>query len=100
MLAQGSAVGERGRLRRDLLHRYVRLQQELLDADPMSSTYQTTIQAFRQMGYLLISSGFEDDLDRLLRIRVLPGGRENRQGREERTCLPNLLLLERSARSQ
>ena len=50
-----------------MLHEYVRLQQELVDADPASSSYAATIQAFRQMGYALIAAGYEEDLDRLLR---------------------------------
>jgi hypothetical protein len=54
------------------------LQRQLLDAEPSSSTYQATMHAFRRMGYTLITSGFEEDLDRLLRIRVLEGGKPHR----------------------
>lgn len=66
---------KRQQLRRDLIHQYLHLQRQLLDAEPSSSTYQATMHAFRRMGYTLITSGFEDDLDRLLRIRVLDGGK-------------------------
>lgn len=66
---------ERLRARRELVRQYLRLQRELVDGDPASSSYRSTIHAFRQMGYQMISSGFEEDLDRLLRLRVLPGGR-------------------------
>ncbi len=68
----------RQQLRRELIHQYVHLQRQLLDAEPSSSTYQATMHAFRRMGYTLITSGFEDDLDRLLRIRVLDGGKVER----------------------
>lgn len=68
----------RQQLRRDLIHQYIHLQRQLLDAEPSSSTYQATMHAFRRMGYTLITSGFEDDLDRLLRIRVLDGGKARR----------------------
>lgn len=57
------------------MRQYLKLQRDLIDGDPASSDYQATIHAFRQMGYALISSGFEEDLDRLLRLRVLEGGR-------------------------
>ena len=60
----------------------------------MSSVYQATIQAFRQMGYTLITSGFEDDLDRLLRLRVIEGGRGRPAERDERET-PDLLIMER-----
>jgi len=86
---------QRGSLRRDLVRKYVQLQHELIEADPMSSTYQSTIHAFRQMGYTLITSGFEEDLDRLLRLRVLDGGRACPAPPEERAELPELYLLER-----
>jgi hypothetical protein len=66
-----------------------------MEADPSSSAYQAIMHAFRQMGYVLISSGFEDDLDRLLRIRVLDGGRPVRPARTERTEYPELHVLER-----
>jgi hypothetical protein len=46
------------------------------------------------MGYSLISSGFEDDLDRLLRIRILDGGRTDRVPRAERSTPEGLHLLE------
>jgi len=68
----------RQQLRRDLIHQYVHLQRQLLEAESSSSTYQAAMHAFRRMGYTLITSGFEDDLDRLLRIRVLDGGKAGR----------------------
>lgn len=68
----------RQQLRRELIHQYLHLQRQLLDAEPSSSTYQATMHAFRRMGYTLITSGFEEDLDRLLRIRVLDGGKSRR----------------------
>lgn len=71
----------RQQLRRGLIHQYIHLQRQLLDAEPSSSTYQAAMHAFRRMGYTLITSGFEDDLDRLLRIRVLDGG----QGRHRKS---------------
>jgi hypothetical protein len=69
----------RQQLRRYLIHQYMHLQRQLLDAEPSSSTYQATMHAFRRMGYTLITSGFEEDLDRLLRIRVLDGGKAGRE---------------------
>lgn len=86
---------KRQSLRRDLLRRYVGLQRDLIDADPATSAYQATIHAFRQMGYMLITSGFEEDLDRLLRIRVLSGGRDQPRERRERDAFPELLVLDR-----
>ena len=67
---------------------------ELMDADPSSSSYAATIQSFRQMGYALISAGFEEDLDRLLRIRVLDGGRTTPASREERELPDELHVIE------
>ena len=75
MIPQSPAGADRQRVRRDLLRQYLRLQRDLIDGDPASSGYQATIHAFRQMGYALISFGLEEDLDRLLRLRVLEGGR-------------------------
>jgi hypothetical protein len=46
------------------------------------------------MGYALISSGFEDDLDRLLRLRVLDGGRRFPAPRKDRTRPLDLHLIE------
>lgn len=86
------------KVRRELLGQYVRLQRDLEDADPASSAYQTTIHSFRQMGYALISSGFEDDLDRLLRLRILDGGRPTRTPSEERTRPVELHLIEQRIR--
>lgn len=80
--------------RRDLLHQYVRLQRELAEADPSSSEYDLTIQAFRQMGYGLITAGYEEDLDRLLRMRVLDGGRSSPVPVAERAELPGLHVIE------
>jgi hypothetical protein len=94
MNVHGSTSGDRRRTRRDLLRQYVRLQRDLVDGDPSSSTYQATIHAFRQMGYALITAGFEDDLDRLLRIRVLEGGRAQGIARADRSCPPELFMIE------
>lgn len=94
MTVPGSATGERRHLRRDLLRQYVRLQHDLVDGDPASSAYAATIQSFRQMGYALISSGFEDDLDRLLRIRILEGGRAVPGDRAERVYPTELHVIE------
>jgi hypothetical protein len=71
------------------------LQRELVEGDPASSSYQSTIHAFRQMGYSLIASGFEDDLDRLLRLRVLDGGRARRSPRARRPTPNDLFVIER-----
>jgi hypothetical protein len=95
MVPEEQRAHRRGALRRDLVRKYVRLQHELIDADPMSSAYAGTIHAFRQMGYTLITSGFEDDLDRLLRLRVLEGGRGQRAPRDQRGGIPELYVLER-----
>ncbi|HEX6506004.1 MAG TPA: hypothetical protein VF221_00075 [Chloroflexota bacterium] len=84
----------RQKSRRELLRQYVRLQHELLEADPSSSAYQATIHAFRQMGYALITSGFEDDLDRLLRLRVLDGGRATPSPASERTIPSELQVIQ------
>jgi len=67
--------------RRDLLQKYVQLQRELGRGNTSSSTYQATIQAFRRMGYVLIANGMEEDLDRLLRIRVIEGGKRRPEPR-------------------
>ena len=96
-MGDGSALLGAKKTRRELLHQYIRLQQELIDADPSSSSYQATIQAFRQMGYALITSGFEEDLDRLLRMRVLDGGRANPAPRAEREAPLDLHVIERRA---
>jgi len=87
----------RQKSRRELLRQYVHLQRELLDADSTTSAYQASIQAFRQMGYALISSGFESDLDRLLRLRIMDGGRGEPAPRAERTPGPDLQLLKERA---
>jgi hypothetical protein len=71
------------------------LQRELIDGDPATSSYQGTVHAFRQMGYALISAGLEDDLDRLLRIRVLDGGRVTPSLPSERSIPDHLFLIER-----
>ena len=91
----GATTGKRQQVRRELLRQYMRLQRDLMEADPSSSAYQSIMHAFRQMGYVLISSGFEDDLDRLLRIRILDGGRATRTERSERSEYPELHVLER-----
>jgi hypothetical protein len=74
------------------------LQQELIGGDPCTSAYQRTIVAFKQTGQALINSGFEDDLDRLLRLHVLPGGRHTRSSPSERTHCSKLAVLERRRR--
>lgn len=74
MRANPTMTAERKRLRRDLLRQYMQAQRRLIDADPSTSTHEAAVRSFRQLGYMLISSGFEEDLDRLLRIRVLDGG--------------------------
>ncbi|MDQ2743371.1 MAG: hypothetical protein M3Z66_13910 [Chloroflexota bacterium] len=94
MNAHIPATSDRRRLRRDLLCQYVRLQRDLVDGDPATSAYQGTIHAFRQMGYALINSGFEDDLDRLLRIRVLDGGQAKPSPRSERSFPDGLQMIE------
>jgi hypothetical protein len=43
----------------------------------------------------LIASGFEDDLDRLLRLRVLDGGRATRSPRDRRPTPSDLFVIER-----
>jgi hypothetical protein len=92
--AHGRVSGHRQEVRRELLRQYMRLQRELIEADPASSAYQTTMHAFRQMGYVLITSGFEEDLDRLLRIRVLEGGRPTRSAPDEREVPQELFVLQ------
>lgn len=96
-MGDGPVLLGRRKTRRELLCEYVRLQQELIDADPASSSYNATIQAFRQMGYALITAGFEEDLDRLLRIRVLDGGRAAPTPRDERHIPSELHVIERRA---
>ena len=93
-IQHSTTSGKRQQVRRELLRQYMRLQQELMDTDPSSSAYQSTMHAFRQMGYVLISSGFEDDLDRLLRIRVIDGGRPARRQKVEREDRPELYVME------
>jgi hypothetical protein len=82
-------------VRRGLLRQYVRLQRDLTEADPASSAYQSSLHSFRQMGFVLISCGLEDDLDRLLRIRVLDGGLRFPALRESRRVPEGLHVLER-----
>ena len=94
MYADGASGGTRQKARRDLLRHYVRLQRDLVDADPTSISYGRTINAFRHMGYVLISSGFEEDLDRLLRLRVLEGGQPARTPVSTRTRPVELHLIE------
>jgi hypothetical protein len=95
------AISGRKQTRRELLHHYVRLQHELAGADPAASSYSATIQSFRQLGYALITAGFEEDLDRLLRIRVLDGGKATPSRKDERQIPADLLVIEsRPARAQ
>lgn len=93
MFAEGSEVEARRRMRRGLLGRYVRLQRDLVSTDPASAAYHSTVHAFRQMGYTLISSGFEEDLDRLLRLRLVDGGRSFPTPAEERERPADLHLV-------
>jgi hypothetical protein len=65
---------ERRRLRQHLVRQYVRLQREIVGGEPGCSSYRASVHALRQLGYVLISSGFDEDLDRLLRMRFLEGG--------------------------
>lgn len=95
MFADGFSNEGRHKTRRELLRQYVVLQRDLLNADPSSAAYESTIHAFRQMGYALITSGFEDDLDRLLRLRVLDGGQAVPRPHEERQTAPELQVVER-----
>lgn len=104
LVTQGYAVtlhrefqADRQKSRREQLRQYVHLQRELLNADSTTSDYQASIQAFRQMGYALINSGFESDLDRLLRLRIMDGGRDEPTPRAERTCTPDLHVLKERA---
>lgn len=94
MITTFPGATDRQSIRRDLLRQYLRLQRELIDGDPAASSYQATIHAFRQMGYTLITSGFEEDLDRLLRLRVVEGGKPGPGGRGRRETQPDLQLIE------
>jgi hypothetical protein len=98
MDANGTNGAARRNTRRGLLGQYVRLQRDLLDSDPSSANFQATIHAVRQMGFTLISSGFEDDLDRLLRLRVIDGGRTSSTPMHERTRPVDLHLIEQRHR--
>jgi hypothetical protein len=86
---------DRRQTRRELLRNYLRLQRHLVDASPSSSEYQVIIHAFRQLGLALITSGFEDDFDRLLRLRVLEGGLDRPARRDRRRVPEGLLVMER-----
>lgn len=97
MYADGANGAARQHMRRELLGQYVRLQRDLLDSDPSSAAYGATMYAFRQMGYALISSGFEEDLDRLLRLRVMDGGRRSPTPKRDRTIPVDLHLIEQSS---
>ena len=94
MITTFPAATDRQSIRRDLLRQYLRLQRELIEGDPGASSYQATIHAFRQMGYTLITSGFEEDLDRLLRLRVMEGGRSTPTARTSRETQPELQVIE------
>ncbi len=60
--------------RRILLEQYIRLLRESRYAGAQHSQGERTAEALCQMGRNLIGAGLEDDLDRLLRFRVLEGG--------------------------
>jgi hypothetical protein len=47
------------------------------------------------MGHVFIKSGREDDLDRLLRMRVLDGGLAAPSPRDERSTPNGLMLIDR-----
>lgn len=96
MIPDGQVTGGHQKTRSDLLRQYVRLQRELVEADPASSAYQGIIRAFRHMGHALLSVGLEDDLDRLLRMRVLDGGLDAPVPRDQRV-IPKLHIIERRA---
>jgi len=98
MYADGINRATRQKVRCELLGQYVRLQRARAEADPASAAYQTTIHAFRQMGYALISSGFEEDLDRLLRLRVLDGGRSSPAPLQARSRPVEMHLIEQPDR--
>ena len=80
--------------RGELIRRYVTLQRDIMNANPGSSAYRATIGAFRQMGHVMIKSGFEDDVDRLLRFRIIDGGRARSEPRTQKN-ISELYLLER-----
>lgn len=98
--ARSAAAGKRQQMRRELIRQYMRLQRDLLEENPSSSAYQATMHAFRQMGYAMITSGFEDDLDRLLRIRVLDGGRATRSEATDPAARPEMYVIESRPISQ
>ncbi|HEX8917808.1 MAG TPA: hypothetical protein VF898_04865 [Chloroflexota bacterium] len=85
--------GKQASDRRELVKQYMHLQRELIEGDPAESSYQGTIHAFRQMGYMLISYGMESDLDRLLRIRVIEGGKSRREPDQESPERPTLRIV-------
>lgn len=94
MHSYGADRATRQRVRRELVGQYARLQRDLMESEPTSTAYQNSIQAFRQMGYALISSGFEDDLDRLLRLRIMAGGRPSPLPLAGRNRSMNVHLIE------
>ncbi|HLJ67933.1 MAG TPA: hypothetical protein VKX16_11290 [Chloroflexota bacterium] len=98
MVLDGGSFARRPGERRRLIRQYVSLQRDLSEEDPASSSYQATIHAFRQLGHVLIHAGLEDDLDRLLRLRVLDGGLESPSPRSKRRIPPELHTIERRAR--
>jgi hypothetical protein len=71
------------------------LQREIVEGEPGTSTYRATIHAFRQLGYVLMSCGFEEDLDRLLRIRIVEGGRSTPVPRTPRADIDLHLVEQR-----
>lgn len=98
-MASEATATERRAARRELLGRYLRLQRELIEADPAAPSYQATVHAFRNMGYSLITSGFGEDLDRLLRIRVLNGGLTKPASPGQRDFSTDMLLVDPQPRT-
>jgi hypothetical protein len=53
----------------------VRLRQALFEVHPDSPTYRLTLTALTEIGEALVELGYAEDLNRLLRFRVLDGDR-------------------------
>lgn len=94
-LVDSATSAQYRKIRGDLLRQYVQLQRDIMESDPSSSAYHATIRSFRQMGQVLISAGFEEDLDRLLRLRIIEGERPARRSNAAHANQPELHVLER-----